>query len=576
MKAKNDSHQGKLYILKTMPAIIIVAIQWILRYGTTRVFDNDLVVSVGVIAGILGGLALLIWWIFFSGASKSEKWIATLLILLVSYISYTLADKSIQTAFQGFMYLIYAVPLMSLSFVLWAVASKNLLPKQRRVTMVYTILLTAAVWIFIRSDGMDGSARHRFAWRWAKTSEERLLSKLNERAGNKTANMAEMSTIAEWPGFRGPERDGIIRNLKISSDWKNDPPRELWRRKIGPGCSSFAISGDYAFTQEQLGDFEMISCYRVSTGDLIWQHSDSARFWDSHAGAGPRSTPTFSNGRIYAMGATGILNALKAENGEVIWTRNAASDSNTKILEWGFTGSPLVIDSLVIVAVSGDMIAYDVSNGEPLWYSKDNGSSYSSPQLLTIKGIPQILFMSSARTISVDPATGERLWVHSWDSPDRILQPALLSDGDLLLTPGMYDIRRITVDFDQDNWMVREKWTSSDMKVNFNDMVAHEGFIYGFDGPSIACVNATDGTKSWKGRPYRGWLVLFEQQDLLLVLTELGDLALVEANPEKFVELAKIPAITGKTWSHPAIAGDILLVRNSEEMAAFKLHLMKN
>ena len=171
----------------------------------------------------------------------------------------------------------------------------------------------------------------------------------------------------------------------------------------------------------------------------------------------------------------------------------------------------------------------------------------------------------------MDPRTGKTLWVHEWEISDRILQPALTEDGKLLLTSETSELRCLEVSQKGKNWTTETQWTSEEMKLNFNDFVVHKGFAYGFDGPSLACMNLETGDRTWKGKRYRGWILLLPGQNLLLILSEKGELVLAEARPDSFSELASIQAIEGRTWNHPAMAGDILLVRNAREMAAFRL-----
>src|SRR5262249_38447154 len=221
-------------------------------------------------------------------------------------------------------------------------------------------------------------------------------------------------TRAEWPGFRGPRRDDVVTGMKIKTDWTASPPVEVWRRPIGPGWSSFAVGDGLIYTQEQRGDFEIVSCYKAATGKPVWMHRDTARFWESNGGPGPRATPTLQEGRVYTLGGTGIVNVLDASDGGLVWSRNAARDTGAAPPMWGFAGSPLVVGDSLIVAASGVLVAYDLATGEPRWTGPKGGEGYSSPQLLTIGGMPQVLLLSGTGLVGVAPADGKVLWEHAW------------------------------------------------------------------------------------------------------------------------------------------------------------------
>jgi len=373
----------------------------------------------------------------------------------------------------------------------------------------------------------------------------------------------------------------MIPGVQIITDWAASPPVELWRRPIGPGWSSFAVHGGLIYTQEQRGDDEVVSCYNAATGKPVWVHRDGARFYESGSGPGPRGTPTLSDGRVYAFGATGIVNALNANDGAVVWSRNAASDTGATMPEWGFASSPLVVGDIVIVAASGRLIGYDLATGNPRWQAKAGGGGYSSPHLFTIGGVTQVLLLTGHGATSVAPADGKLLWEYPLRTAMRIVQPALASDGEILMSlgdsgMGGSGLRRLAVAHGPGGWTVQDRWTSTGLKLKFNDFVVHNGHAFGFDGSILACIDLKDGQRKWKGGRYGGGqLVLLPDQDLLLVLSEEGELALVGATPDQFKELARFPAIEGKTWNHPVLVGDRLLVRNDQEMAAFRLSLSR-
>ena len=585
--------------LRLWPGLVIVALQWLGRVGLPIIVPEAL--EFGVIAGVFCGLAIVVWWAFFSRAPRSERWGAVVLMIVALVATSRIIHVSIATAMMGMMFPIYAIPVLSLAFVVWAVASRHLSDRSRRATMVATILLACGAWALVRTGGFTGSVHQDFAWRWTKTPEERLLAKASDepaalpstpvateapeerlvvKGRAKPAPLpsapATAETGADWPGFRGPARNDIIRGVRIETDWSASPPVPLWRRPIGPGWSSFAVHGNLLYTQEQRGDDEVVSCYKVTTGEPVWRHRDVARFWEANAGAGPRGTPTLSGGRVYTFGGTGILNALDARDGAVVWSRNAASDTHAKLPGWGFASSPLVVADVVIVATSGALVAYDRATGDPRWFGPAGGEGYSSPQLLTIDGVTQILQLNGDGATGVAPTDGTMLWKYPWPGCP-IVQPALTADGDILISVSSGSgMRRIAVAHGPGGWTVEERWTSIGLKPYFNDFVVHNGHAFGFDGSILACIDLEDGKRKWKGGRYgNGQLVLLADQDLLLVLSEEGELALVGATLAQFTELARFPAIEGKTWNHPVLIGDTLLVRNGQEMAAFRLSLAR-
>ena len=587
--------------LRLWPGVVAVVLQWLARFVLPIVVPEAAIY--GVIAGVFGGLVVVLWWLFFSRAPWSERVGAVVLMVVALFATSRIVHASIANGMMGTMLPVFAIPVLSLALVASAAASRRLSSAPRRASMVAAILLACGVFTLLRTGGITGDGDSDLHWRWTETPEERLLAQAGDKpvapasapaaaetpekrvpaaAGDETtarsADPAGAKTDADWPGFRGPARDDVVRGVRIETDWSRTPPVALWRRPIGPGWSSFAVHGNLLYTQEQRGDDEVVSCYNLTTGEPVWRHRDAARFWESNGGAGPRGTPTLSNGRVYTFGATGIVNALDASNGAVVWSRNAASDTGAENPGWGFASSPLVVNDVVVVAASGRLVAYDVATGHPRWFGPAGGGGYSSPHLVTIDGVAQILLLRGARTTSVAPADGTLLWEHSWQPAVSIVQPALAANGDVLIAAGDamggFGIRRIAVAHRPSGWTIEERWTSSGLKPYFNDFVVHKGHAFGFDGSVLACIDLTDGTRKWKGGRYgHGQIVLLPDQDLLLVLSEEGELALVAAAPDQFTELARFPAIKGKTWNHPVLVGDVLLVRNGEEMGAFRLSL---
>ncbi|MFN8004752.1 MAG: PQQ-binding-like beta-propeller repeat protein [Acidobacteriota bacterium] len=598
--------------LRVWPGVVAVAVLWLSRFVAPELLP-DIGVYILMIGSALGILGFVVWWLFFSHAPKLVRWgtLGGMIIALIATRPFL--HQSIATGMMGVMFFLYAIPVVCLAVVLWAAASRWLSPALRTAALVAAIVAACGAFTLVRTDGITGDGASQFRWRWTATAEERLLAQADEPAlPPPTATAAETPAVtatpspsptaqaeatpatteatpaaspsplpvekpAAWPGFRGPNRDGVIRGVRIKTDWAASPPVELWRQPVGPGWSSFAVRGNLFYTQEQRGNAEVVACYNLTTGKAVWRHRDTVRFWESNGGAGPRATPAVSNGRVYALGATGILNALDARDGALIWTRNAATDTGAKLPGWGFSGSPVVVGDVVIVAASGRLAGYEVTNGQLRWLGPAHDVSYSSPQLVTIGGTQQILLLSASGATSVAPADGKVLWEHSWPG-SAIVQPAVTPDGDILVSTGGsaggLGTRRLSLAPGAGKWTVEERWTSNGLKPYFNDFVVHKGHAFGFDNNILACIDLQDGKRKWKGGRYgNGQLVLLRDQDALLVLSEEGELALVSATSDQFTEIARFKALEGKTWNHPVVVGDLLLARNGEQMAAFRLPL---
>ena len=609
----NTFSAAPLKPLRLWPAIAAIGILVVIRTLVPLVTqEGTLVVIIGSVAACA---AIVLWWLFFSRARWWERLgILALMIAATVAIRFVL-HPSIVGGAMGRLPYVLALFTLPVGLVAGAILGQRFFPAHRFAVMAAAVLIACASLTTVRTDGVM-STGFQVKWRWTQTAEDRLLAQAQDLpppasaaapdaapppAVARSADTALPSAPApvaaatpvktepaapsavkmdvKWPGFRGAGRDSVVRGVQIQTDWSSSPPVEVWRRPIGPGWSSFAVADDLLFTQEQRGPDELVAAYRVSTGKPVWIHKDPVRFYESNGGAGPRATPTLSEGRLYALGAMGILNALDAATGAQVWKRDTLADAAIKLPGWGITSSPLVHGDLVIVAVSGALLAYDRASGDKRWYVKSTGGSYSSPHLIDVNGTPQIVLLAGSGATGVSPKDGTVLWRSAWQGTP-IVQPASLPGGDVLLTSadmmGSQGIKRVSLTRGSDGWKIEERWTSKGLKPYFNDYVVHKGHAYGFDGSILSCISLDDGSRKWKGGRYgEGQMMLLADQDLLLVISDEGELALVKAAPDQYSEVAKFKAIEGKTWNHPVLIGNLLVVRNGEEMAAFRLALVQ-
>jgi outer membrane protein assembly factor BamB len=390
--------------------------------------------------------------------------------------------------------------------------------------------------------------------------------------------VAPVTSPPYWTDFRGPARDGHYRERPIRTDWPAGPLPAMWKQPVGGGYASFVIAHGRAFTIEQRGSQEVVAAYDVPTGRELWTDSWNAVFRESMGGDGPRATPTWHDGKVYALGGEGELRCLDAGTGKLLWRTNILEDAGASNLQWGMAAAPLVVDDNIIVLPGGrggrSVVAYDRNSGRQAWSTVDDTQAYSSPMLVTLAGVRQILVFSASRLVGLAPDGTKLLWEFPWTTQYGVnaSQPLLLDDRRIFLSTG-YGTGAAAIELTRQpdgRLTVVELWRTNRMKNQFTSSVLHEGYIYGLDEAILACLDAATGELKWKGGRY-GYGQVMLASGHLIVLTEGGDLALVRATPERHDERARFAALEGKTWNHPAISDGYLLIRNLAGMAAFDL-----
>lgn len=472
----------------------------------------------------------------------------------------------------------------TVTLLIWFLASSRFRARTRLVGLAIVVLSGLALKGALRVDGtINGTGLPRLVWRGSHSDATPPTASPAETV-HKLVHAAALPGLEDSAQFLGPDRTGVLPIARFSTNWTTQAPRELWRRPIGLGWSSFAVVGGQAWTQEQVGDDERVICINVATGQTVWSHSERTRFSEWQGGDGPRATPTVQDGRVYAMGGTGILLCLDAATGRLVWRRSVLEENGLSNLIWGTSSSPLIVDGLTVITGgrgSGAVLyAYRSADGSPAWKSGDGDASYASPILATLAGRRMILSNNATSLTAHDPTTGRILFNHAWGGSKwpKASQPVVLP-GDRVFVSGGYGmgcqiIQVKTGEAGSDSatgtLKTETAWKGITMKTQFNSPGLRNGYLYGLDDGLLACVDASNGRRIWKdGRFGSGQTLIVG--DTVVVQNENGTVHACAASPDGFRELGQIAALSSKTWNQPSVAGRYLLVRNDREAVCWEL-----
>ena len=483
-------------------------------------------------------------------------------------------DKNIKTAIVG---------MASLALLLlWCLFFSRLRWRVRWIICGGTVGLLGLIASLFQIHGVSGDLIPILRWRWAKakTSAASLRAPVETAQSNQAPSA--LDARADYPQFLGPRRNATVDGPTLVRDWKTSPPVLLWRQPVNPAWSGFAIAANYAITQEQRGEEELVVCYDLLSGRLLWSHADQTRYFTGLGGEGPRATPTIAAQRVFALGATGRLNCLELASGKLIWSKNIIEENHSHLPDWGLSGSPLVTDDWVIVSAGGkhgrSLVAYDRVDGRFVWGGGEGRAGYSSPFLTSIAGTPQILIFNADGLAAHAAADGKVLWKHPWPGGHpHVAMPLVLPDDRVLISTGYGDGSEL-LQIQRDaagEWTASRVWKSLKLKAKFTNPVYRGGYVYGLDDGILVCLDIASGNLAWKqGRYGHGQVILVG--GLLLVTTETGEVILLEPTPLEHRELSRFRAFHGKTWNPPALAGEFLLLRNDSEAACYRLPVVKN
>jgi outer membrane protein assembly factor BamB len=357
---------------------------------------------------------------------------------------------------------------------------------------------------------------------------------------------------ADWPNWRGPNHDGVSSETGWAVTWLKGGPKILWKKSIGAGFASIAVSNSRAYVMGNIDDEDILYCMDAQTGEEVWRKSYACPLYKKDHEGGPSATPTVDGDAVYTFSKDGDAIRFEAATGRIVWHRNLNKELGLKHPRWYFAGSPFVIGNMIILNAGSRGIALSKADGSVIWKSGKDAAGYATAVALTVGGQECVAIFAAKEIVGLDAATGKVTWQHRWKtSYDANIADPIVS-GDTVFVSSGYNTGCALLKIQGDN--VTEFWRNKNMRNHFNSSVLWQGYIYGFDEGTLRCLDFQTGQKKWsQARLGKGSLMIADGK--LIILSDRGKLVIAEASPEKFEELASsqtaesMPAMLMGSWS---------------------------
>jgi len=398
-------------------------------------------------------------------------------------------------------------------------------------------------------------------------------------------SLCDHAGAADWPQWRGPNRDGVSTEKGWTTQWPAKGPKVLWKAKVYTGMSSCAIVGNRLYTMGFLldkpgpgGKYEkdeegralgkdFVWCLDAGTGKMVWEHSYPAFGNETY------STPTVHDGRVYTLGRFGQLLCLDAASGRIVWNKNLVKDFGGKRPYYGYACSPLLVRDVLVVECGGKealVLGLDAKTGQPRWKCGKGEAGFSSAVSFEFGGKTGLVLLTPAIVLGINAANGAELWQYPWKKQKEGVSPCttpIVYGEKVFLSGSGNDRMDVLLQMTGDKPKV--VWQNEEMANYFQSCVLLDGYLYGTHSldhtsksASMRCVRFETGEVQWEKKGL-GHAPLMAADGKLIIMEEQGNLIVAEATPKAFKELARAKVLDGQCWTCPVLCGGRLYCRNT-------------